>query len=117
LDADWLNTGPALQWQQGLPPGLAERVEWRHYGPRDDASVGLEVGLVSRYDMVFFKVYAAADHANTKSVHYNDLLALQPTDAELDAAAEWVRSQDASPIFREIVSQLVTHVRYQLRPV
>lgn len=23
LDADWLNTAPAVQWRAGLPPGLA----------------------------------------------------------------------------------------------
>jgi hypothetical protein len=34
LDAHWLNTGPALQWRQGLPPGLVDRIHWRHYGWR-----------------------------------------------------------------------------------
>lgn len=32
LPPDWMNTGPALQWRQGLPPGLARRVHWRSYG-------------------------------------------------------------------------------------
>lgn len=32
LDDHWMNTGPALQWQQGLPNGLGGRLEWRHYG-------------------------------------------------------------------------------------
>jgi hypothetical protein len=26
LDDHWMNTGPALQWQQGLPDGLGEHV-------------------------------------------------------------------------------------------
>jgi len=26
LDEGWLNTGPALQWRAGLPPGLGRRV-------------------------------------------------------------------------------------------
>lgn len=32
LEMDWMNTGPALQWKQGLPPGLATRVQWKLYG-------------------------------------------------------------------------------------
>lgn len=115
LDAHWMNTGPALQWQQGLPPGLAGRVEWRHYGPADTPEFGLDVGLVSRYDLIFFKLYAAADHATTRSVHYKDLMALRPTNEELDDAAAWVRPLDAAPEFHEIVDQLVAYVRNQLR--
>jgi hypothetical protein len=109
LTPDWMNTGPALQWQTGLPSGLAERVEWRQYG---DA---LDVGVVSRYDLIFFKLFAAADDIGTASVHYQDLLALNPTSDELTAAAHWVRGQDASPVFADILEQVITHVRSQLR--
>jgi hypothetical protein len=80
LPANWLNTGPALQWRQGLPPGLEHRVEWRRYG-------ALQVGLASRYDLIFFKLYAAADSTGPGSRHFQDLLALQPSDVELDEAA------------------------------
>lgn len=38
LMSDWLNTGPALQWRQGLPPGLETRVAWRQFS-------GLAVGI------------------------------------------------------------------------
>src|SRR5215208_5095338 len=95
LDPHWMNTGPSLQWHQGLP-------------------VGLDVGVVSRADLIFFKLYAAADDATTRSVHYKDLLALAPTAEELDAAAAWVRPQNASPEFHEILDQLMVHVRRQL---
>jgi hypothetical protein len=114
IDVHWMNTGPALQWQQGLPPGLATRITWRHYGPADAPDVGLDVGLVARYDLIFFKLYAAADHANTRSVHYRDLLALAPTRGELDAAAAWVRRQDVAPEFHAILDQLIAHVERQL---
>jgi Nucleotidyltransferase of unknown function (DUF6036) len=43
LNPDWMNTGPALQWQQGLPAGLGERIQWRHYGPVASPQLGLEV--------------------------------------------------------------------------
>jgi hypothetical protein len=72
------------------------------------------VGIVSRYDLVFFKLFAAADDSGTDSVHYQDLLALNPTASELHAAAEWVRGQDASDAFAEILERVVTHVRRDL---
>jgi hypothetical protein len=109
LAPDWMNTGPALQWQTGLPPGLADRLEWRQYGG------ALDVGIVSRYDLIFFKLFAAADDVGTASVHYHDLVALGPTSEELTVAATWVRGQDASSVFAEILEQVITHVRRHLR--
>jgi hypothetical protein len=109
LVPDWLNTGPALQWRTGLPPGLASRIEWRRYGN------ALDVGIVSRYDLIFFKLFAAADDIGTTGVHYQDLIALEPTTEELIAAATWVRGQDASPAFAGILEQVTTHVRRHFR--
>lgn len=104
LGATWLNTGPALQWRQGLPPGLEHRLEWRQFG-------ALAIGLASRYDLIFFKLYAAADSTGPGSKHVQDLLALQPSDTELQEAARWVREQDASPAFHEIVEKVIAYVR------
>jgi hypothetical protein len=107
LDDDWLNTGPALQWRSGLPPGLSERVHWRDYG-------GLRVGLVDRYDLIFFKLFAAADSTGTRSVHYQDLIAIAPSVTELDAAVQWVATQDASPGFAQALRKALNHVRHDL---
>lgn len=63
------------------------------------------------YDLIFFKLYAAADHTGVRSVHFQDLLALQPADAELGAAAEWVREQDPAPEFADVVSIVIQHAR------
>ena len=115
LDADWLNSVAALQWKQGLPEGLSSRLHWTHFGPATLPLVGLDVGLVDRSDLVTFKLYAAADHATTRSVHYRDLLALAPSFTQLEAAAEWVKSQNASPDYLKVVDDLVAHVRKQLR--
>lgn len=104
LDKHWLNTGPASQWQTGLPPGLEGRVMWRAYG-------GLSVGIVDRHDLVFFKLYAAADETGTDSVHFQDLVALTPTDEELSAAAAWIGQQDMGPDFHRIVSKVIEHAR------
>jgi hypothetical protein len=115
LELDWMNTGPALQWQQGMPEGLATRLHWQHFGPASSSDVGLEVGLVDRYDLIYFKVYAAADHATPRSVHYRDLIALKPSDADLESAAVWVKSLNASPEYFQVVDDLIAHVRKQLR--
>lgn len=107
LDPHWLNTGPALQWRAGLPVGLATRVHWYRFS-------GLHVGLVDRYDLIFFKLFAAADAAGPSSVHYQDLLALRPNAAELQAAGEWVATQDASPAFATVLDTVLRHVRDDL---
>lgn len=104
LADDWLNAGPALQWRQGLPDGLEQRVCWRQYG-------GLNLGVVDRRDLVFLKLYAAADSTGASSVHYQDLLALSPGEEELHSATDWVRSQDVSPEFHQILEQVLQHVR------
>ena len=104
LPEDWMNTVVGLQWQTGLPPGLRRRLRWRRYG-------GLRVGIVARYDPIFLKLYAAADSGGPSSVHFQDLLALRPTERELQAAAAWVREQDPTPVFSTIVEQVMTHAR------
>jgi len=103
LDSDWINTGPALQWKQGLPDGLADRVQWRLYA-------NLHVGVVDRHDLVFLKLYAAADATGPASVHYQDLVALHPTVGELQDARAWVLTQDGSPDFHRVVEKVIEHV-------
>ena len=107
LDPHWLNTGPALQWRAGLPPGLEQRVHWRRYS-------ALWVGVVDRYDLIFFKLFAAVDDSTTRSVHFQDLVALLPSKEELEAAALWVATQDASPAFADVLQRMVAHVRKDL---
>lgn len=103
LPENWMNVAPAAQWKTGLPEGLAERLEWKRFG-------ALHVGLVSRYDLIFFKLYAAADSPGTGSVHFQDLVRLEPSDRELSEAERWVRSQDPSPAFQAILDQVLEAV-------
>ena len=100
LPEDWVDTTMGLQLQTGLPPGLERRIHWRRYG-------GLVVGLIDRYDLVFFKLYAAAESGGPASVHYQDLLALRPTREELEDAVAWVRQQDPSSGFSMILDQVM----------
>jgi hypothetical protein len=104
LPSDWLNTVVAAQWKTGLPHGFHERVHWRRLGK-------LWVGTADRYDLVFLKLYAAADDVGTASVHFQDLLALEPTREELEETAKWVKSQDVSDQFAEVVEQVVEHAK------
>ncbi len=103
LPADWMNTVVARQWSQGLPPWIGEDLEWRRYG-------ALHVGLAGRRTLIALKLCAAADQT-LRSVHAQDLVALAPSDAELDEAAAWVLTQDASPVFPRLVAEVVEHVR------
>ncbi len=108
LAENWLNTGPALQWRAGLPSGLERRVHWRRYS-------ALWVGVVDRYDLIFFKLFAAADSTGPRSVHYRDLAALRPTAKELSEAAGWVRMQDASVEFATVLEQMLSYAREDLK--
>lgn len=40
-----------------------------------------------------------------------DLIALRPNEDELNAAAKWVRTQDASDAFPTLVAGAMEHVR------
>jgi hypothetical protein len=104
LPADWMNTVVGLQWQTGLPPGLGDRLHWKRYG-------GLRVGLADRVDLIFLKLYAAADSGGPTSVHVQDLLALRPSERELENAAAWVRQQDPTPSFAGILAKVMAYVR------
>ena len=102
LPDDWMNSTVGLQWKTGLPPGFVERIHWQDF----DA---LWFGVADRYDLIFLKLYAAVDSEGPSSVHFQDLLALRPTEIELSEAAEWVRSQDISSQFAEILKQVLEH--------
>jgi len=103
LASDWLNTAVAEQWLTGLPPGFAEEIEWRRFG-------SLDVGFAVRGSLVALKLFAAVDQG-PESVHFQDLLALDPTDGELETAADWVARQDPAPGFVDLVAEEVERVR------
>jgi hypothetical protein len=103
LAPDWLNSGPTAQLQMGLPAGFAERVTIESFG-------ALTVHLASRFDQICLKLYAAADDG-PHGKHLADLRAIAPSDEELDAAAQWVKTQDASADFARFVDQVAAHLR------
>lgn len=104
LPAHWFNTGPADDsfFRLGFPAGLEERLTQRPYG------AALTISFISRYDQIFFKLYAAADQGPGR--HVADLLDLKPTADELLAAARWTREQDPSEGFRMALGDLLKHL-------
>jgi hypothetical protein len=96
LAADWLNAGPASLLDLGLPPGFTERLSEVRFG-------SLVVWFAGSYDLIYLKLYAAADHWPSRDRHLEDLRALQPTREQLLAAAQWARTHDPSPGFRSLL--------------
>jgi hypothetical protein len=112
----------AHHWPEGLPAALLTGVERRTYG-------GLTVALAGRAVLIPMKLHAVVDRARAAAFdaeghvtavdfspldaqrHLRDLIALRPTDAELDAAGAWVQEQDASPHIASFLSAVETHVR------
>jgi hypothetical protein len=103
IPEDWMNSAAGGQWETGLPRGFEQRVSWQRMG-------GLWIGLPGRIDLVFLKLYAAADDVGPTSRHFKDLIALNPRSDELQAAAEWIGAQDPSPDFSEILAEVIHHV-------
>lgn len=109
LAPDWLNTGPATQWRHGLPPGMATRINWERTG-------GLWIGLAHRVDLIWFKLYAAADeHWGGRGPHFGDLVALHPTPLEIAQAREWIVAQDPSPAFTALLAQVIAELTNEAR--
>ena len=104
LPADWLNNGPAAQFQLGLPPGFQERLTTVVVGKK------LTVHYIGRYDQIFFKTFASADRGG---YHVSDLKALNPANDELIAAAKWCMTQDASEAFRMILKDMFKQLGWQ----
>jgi len=105
----WLNNGPSRGegglFQMGLPEGFVGRLTEKKYGPR------LAVYFIGRLDQIHFKLYAAADQRD--GTHLNDLKALHPTAAELEAAARWAMTHDVSEGFKMVLKELLTQLSHE----
>jgi hypothetical protein len=106
LQSDWLNNGPRSLFNihlpnNGFPEGLVERAHIRNF------SDSLQIVIISRFDQIHFKLYAAADRGGP-SYHLDDLIQLNPTDHELLLAARWAMLQDPTTEFASIVRKMLT---------
>jgi hypothetical protein len=109
LKENWLNNEPSRNegglFQMGLPAGFTDRLTKQVFGPR------LTVYFIGRLDQIHFKLYAAADQRD--HTHIADLRALNPTDAELEAAARWTMTHDVSEGFRMVLVELLNQLGYE----
>lgn len=105
LPENWLNTGPASVVDFGLPVGFMDRVITRIYGRN------LIVHFLGRYDLIHFKLHAAADQSGGK--HYDDLLALKPTAQEIEEAVRWSMSHDPSEGYKFLLQEFLTKIGFE----
>ena len=96
LSKEWLNLGPRSLLGLPLPDGFEDRLEAADFG-------ALRVWFAGTFDLVCFKLWAAADHWPSIDRHFNDLLAIGPARDELLDAARWTRSRDPSPSYRSLL--------------
>ena len=105
---DWLNFGPSRLLKFGLPAGLTTRLKKKSYGPC------LTVHFISRLDQVHFKIFAAMD-PKQGTRHLSDLLDLEPTKLEVNAAVSWLlgRAVGASPQFKATLRQVLDRIGHE----
>jgi hypothetical protein len=108
LPDKWLNNAPSQGegglFQMGLPEGLQKRLHSHQYGSC------LTVHFIDRLDQIFFKLYASADRGG---YHIDDLLALKPSEKEIEKAAKWAMSHDVSEGFRMILKKMLGELQYE----
>lgn len=107
LPKNWLNNGPSRGeggiYRLGLPEGFVKRLERRDIPP------GLAVYFIGRQDQIHFKLYATIDRGG---YHLNDLMAIKPTDEEIEAAARWTMTHDVSEAYRLDMKEKLRRMGY-----
>lgn len=103
LPEDWINAGPAELFSMGLPEGFASRLTEQVVGPV------LTVYYIGRIDQIHFKLYASVDRGG---YHISDLMALSPSEAELEQAARWTITHDVSEGYRAMLQQLLAELGF-----
>jgi len=106
LPEDWLNSEAAADMLRlGRPEGFTERLTSREYDPC------LTVRYASRLDQIHFKLHATVDRGGGK--HFSDLRALEPSHAELLAAARWTRTHDPSEGFLSVLTAVLAYFKIE----
>lgn len=103
LGKNWLNNGPSPLVKE-LPS------DWDAQCTEVFKGSHLHVRSIGRRDLIYSKLYAAADRTDD----IDDLISLKPSLQELEDAAALVLKQDASAIWPEIVEQCLAEVKKRL---
>jgi hypothetical protein len=107
IKPEWLNFGPAPLVEFGLPSGLEARLQRKSYGKC------LALHLVSRLDQIHLKIYATMDPKTRLETHLGDLLDLEPTEVEAQAAVDWLLSRRTSREFRRKLLQVLDRIGHE----
>lgn len=107
IKREWLNFGPSPLVEFGLPPGLEDRLKRMSFGRC------LALHLVSRLDQIHLKIYAAMDPKTRLETHLGDLLDLEPTEVEAQAALDWLLRRRTSPAFRRKLKQVLDRIGHE----
>jgi len=74
----------------------------------------LRRGLAQSHGLGFaLKIYATMDPKTRLETHLGDLLDLEPTEAEAQAAADWLLSRKTSPAFRRKLKQVLDRIGHE----
>jgi hypothetical protein len=104
LKEEWLNFGPAPLMDFGLPDGLEKRLKRKGYGKC------LALHVISRFDQIHLKIYAAMDPKTRIETHLGDLIDLEPTEAEARAAVDWLLKRKTSADFRRKLKEVLDRI-------
>ena len=107
LREEWLNFGPAPLLDFGLPPGLETRLKRKSYGRC------LALHVISRLDQIHLKLYATMDPKTRIETHLGDLMDLEPTTAEAQAAVDWLLHRKTSADFRGKLRQVLDRIGHE----
>ncbi|HIG27291.1 MAG TPA: hypothetical protein EYQ50_05650 [Verrucomicrobiales bacterium] len=98
---DWLNPGPSSLIEFGLPQGLEDRLIEKMYG------------FISRFDQVHLKIFAVMGSESEATKHLNDLLDLEPTAEETQAAVDWLLRRESSADFKLRLKQVLDRIGHE----
>ncbi|MFH1415984.1 MAG: DUF6036 family nucleotidyltransferase [Elusimicrobiota bacterium] len=104
LPERWLNTDASGLVRLGLPQGFQKRMKTSKF------SESLTVHFAGRYDLIHFKLYAAADSGPGR--HVEDLLRLSPSVKEIKEASDWAMTHDVSDGFRRMLKDMLEKLGY-----
>ncbi len=105
MNENWLNPGQGSIMREGLPEGFIQRAKRCSYGRK------LTIYFLGRYEQIHLKLFAAVDQGPGR--HVDDLLALNPDEAEIKAAAVWAIKHDSSEGFRRVLKDMLKKLSYE----
>lgn len=107
IDEQWLNFGPEPLLKIGLPTGLEKRLKKKSYGHC------LTLHVISRFDQIHLKIFAAMDPKTRIETHLSDLLELEPTKIEVKAAVKWLLKSKVSQDFRKKLKLVLDRIGHE----